>query len=136
MSQLVECPESLKKIQHHLKIATEHDAKDPVISYWCKYFQKNPIFLFSTKFINILGRLYALQTALTVDKSSKESKMFLVSLMDWLEKQKVVLKDNDMITNETAAQAHFENYAIKLFNIADGMDRQANYNKYNTYLDL
>nr|BAH70838.1 ACYPI009424 [Acyrthosiphon pisum] len=34
-----------------------------------------------------------------------------------------------MITNETAAQAHIENYAIKLFNFADGMDRQANYNK-------
>lgn len=49
--------------------------------------------------------------------------------MDWLEKQKTALKDNDMITHETAAQAHFENYAIKLFNIADGMDRQGNYNK-------
>lgn len=52
--------------------------------------------------------------------------------MDWLEKQKIALKDNDMITNETAAQAHFENYAIRLFNLADGMDRQANYNKYES----
>lgn len=109
MAQIPECPESLKKIQHHLKIALEHDSKDPVISYWC--------------------RLYALQAALTLDKSSKDAKMFLVSLMDWLEKQKNNLKDNDMITNETAAQAHIENYAIKLFNFADGMDRQANYNK-------
>lgn len=77
----------------------------------------------------VLGRLYALQTALALDKSSKDVKMFLVSLMDWLEKQKNNLKDNDMITNETAAQAHIENYAVKLFNFADGMDRQANYNK-------
>ncbi|XP_026815291.1 vacuolar protein sorting-associated protein VTA1 homolog [Rhopalosiphum maidis] len=109
MAQIPECPESLKKIQHHLKIALEHDSKDPVISYWC--------------------RLYALQTALALDKSSKDAKMFLVSLMDWLEKQKNNLKDNDMITIETAAQAHIENYAVKLFNFADGMDRQANYNK-------
>ncbi|KAE9530560.1 hypothetical protein AGLY_011022 [Aphis glycines] len=109
MAQIPECPKSLKKIQHHLKIALEHDSKDPVISYWC--------------------RLYALQTALVIDKSSKDVKMFLVSLMDWLEKQKNNLKDNDMITNETAAQAHIENYAVKLFNFADGMDRQANYNK-------
>lgn len=50
--------------------------------------------------------------------------------MDWLEKQKVTLKNNEMIANETTAQAHFENYAVKLFNTADGMDRQANYNKY------
>jgi len=77
----------------------------------------------------VLGRLYALQTALVLDKSSKDVKIFLVSLMDWLEKQKNNLKDNDMITNETAAQAHIENYAVKLFNFADGMDRQANYNK-------
>lgn len=109
MAGIPECPESLKKIQHHLKIALEHDSKDPIISYWC--------------------RLYALQAALTLDKSSKDAKMFLVSLMDWLEKQKHNLKDNDMIINETAAQAHIENYAIKLFNFADGMDRQANYNK-------
>lgn len=40
MSQLPECPENLKKIQLHLKIATEHDAKDPIISYWCKLFGK------------------------------------------------------------------------------------------------
>jgi len=129
MAQIPECPESLKKIQHHLKIALEHDSKDPVVSYWCEYLtSRNFIKLVSNCFV--LGRLYALQTALTLDKSSKDAKMFLVSLMDWLEKQKNNLKDNDMITNETAAQAHIENYAIKLFNFADGMDRQANYNKY------
>lgn len=55
--------------------------------------------------------------------------------MDWLEKQKIVLKNNDMITHETAAQAHFENYAIKLFNAADVMDRQANYNKYTQHFN-
>ncbi|XP_050422161.1 vacuolar protein sorting-associated protein VTA1 homolog [Adelges cooleyi] len=109
MSQLPDCPESLKKIINYLKIASEHDAKDPVISYW--------------------SRLFALQMALTIDKSSKEAKNFLVSLMDWLEKQKTTMKDNEMITNETAAQAHFENYAVKLFNAADAMDRQQNYNK-------
>lgn len=76
-----------------------------------------------------LGRLYALQIALTIDKSSKEAKSFLIPLMDWLEKQKNALKENDMITNETAAQAHLENYAVKLFNTADTMDLQKNYNK-------
>lgn len=30
-------PASLKGIQHYLKIATEHDQRDPVVSYWCKY---------------------------------------------------------------------------------------------------
>lgn len=44
MAQLSECPESLKKVQLHMKIATEHDSKDPVISYWCKFSQSNPQF--------------------------------------------------------------------------------------------
>jgi len=47
--------------------------------------------------IFVLGRLYALQAALTLDKSSKDAKMFLVSLMDWLEKQKNNLKDIKII---------------------------------------
>lgn len=29
-------PAPLKGIQHYLKIATEHDQRDPVVSYWCK----------------------------------------------------------------------------------------------------
>merc|ERR1712096_213477 len=47
------CPPSLKPIQHFLKLATEHDTRDPVISYW--------------------SRLTALQTGLTLDKSSKKA---------------------------------------------------------------
>ena len=29
-------PAPLKTIQHYLKIAAEHDQRDPVVSYWCK----------------------------------------------------------------------------------------------------
>ena len=30
-------PAPLKSIQHYLKIAAEHDQRDPVVSYWCEY---------------------------------------------------------------------------------------------------
>jgi vacuolar protein sorting-associated protein VTA1 len=36
--QLPPCPTSLKAIQHYLKTASEHDQRDPVVSYWCKYY--------------------------------------------------------------------------------------------------
>lgn len=39
-------------------------------------------------------------------------------------------KDNEAITNEIVAQAHLENYALKLFNYADQQDRAANFQKY------
>jgi vacuolar protein sorting-associated protein VTA1 len=35
--QLPPCPATLKAIQHYLNTAVEHDQRDPVVSYWCKY---------------------------------------------------------------------------------------------------
>lgn len=49
--------------------------------------------------------------------------------MDWLEKEKKNLSDNEAITNDVAAQAHIENYALKLFLWADGQDRSGQFNK-------
>ncbi|XP_068630450.1 vacuolar protein sorting-associated protein VTA1 homolog [Battus philenor] len=105
-----ECPPSLKSIQHYLKTASEHDARDPVVAYWC--------------------RLHALQVGmkLTNKKTPEETKM-LMALMDWLEEEKTTHKDNDAIVNEVAAQAHLENYALKLFLYADKQDREQNYGK-------
>ncbi|XP_022201933.2 vacuolar protein sorting-associated protein VTA1 homolog [Nilaparvata lugens] len=103
------CPASLRSIQHYLKTAQEHDERDPVVSYWC--------------------RLYALQTALKIDKKSDEAKSLLMCLMDWLESTKKSFSDNELITNEMAAQAYIENYSLKLFFWADGQDREAVFNK-------
>ncbi|XP_069688869.1 vacuolar protein sorting-associated protein VTA1 homolog [Periplaneta americana] len=108
-AQLPPCPASLKAIQHYLKTASEHDQRDPVISYWC--------------------RLYALQMGLKIDRKSDEAKVLLTGLMDWLETQKRTMADNEAITNEVAAQAHIENYALKLFLYADSQDRAANFGK-------
>lgn len=47
--------------------------------------------------------------------------------MDWLEKTKKELNDNEAITNDVAAQAHLENWALKLFLYADKNDRAANF---------
>uniref|UniRef100_A0A8D8V8G2 Vacuolar protein sorting-associated protein VTA1 homolog n=2 Tax=Cacopsylla melanoneura TaxID=428564 RepID=A0A8D8V8G2_9HEMI len=107
--QLPSCPDSLKGIQHYLNVAAEHDSRDVTVSYWC--------------------RLHALQTALKIDKSSDGAKMMLLKLMDWLEQEKKTHRDNDTIMNETAAQAYIENYALKLFQWADAMDRSATFNK-------
>jgi len=103
------CPANLKPIQHFLKLANEHDSRDPVVSYWC--------------------RLTALQTGLGLDKSSKEALAVLLPLMEWLEAEKNSHKENDAITNEVVASAHIENYAMKLFLAADQADRAGNFGK-------
>ncbi|CAH1799299.1 unnamed protein product [Owenia fusiformis] len=102
-------PPSLKAINHYLKLATEYDKRDQVVSYYC--------------------RMYAVQRGIKTDSKSPDCKQFLFGLMDELEKMKVTLKDNDAITSEVVAQAHIENVAHKLFLWADNEDRAARFNK-------
>lgn len=60
---------------------------------------------------------------------TSEDTNFLLKLMDWLEATKKELHDNEAITNDVAAQAHLENWALKLFLYADKNDRAANFSK-------
>ncbi|TDG44338.1 hypothetical protein AWZ03_009228 [Drosophila navojoa] len=103
------CPNSLKSIQHFLKLAQEHDSRDIVIAYW--------------------ARLYALQIGLKASSQSAEETQLLLAIMDWLEQMKKTHADNEAITNDIAAQAHIENYALKLFLYADKQDREENFGK-------
>lgn len=52
-----------------------------------------------------------------------------IGIMDWLESVKKEQSENEAITNEVAAQAHLENYALKLFLYADKQDREGNFGK-------
>ncbi|XP_003487599.1 vacuolar protein sorting-associated protein VTA1 homolog [Bombus impatiens] len=106
---LPEIPLPLKNIQQYLKIASQHDQRDPVVGYWC--------------------RVYAFQTGFKLSTKTSKETNFLMELMDWLEKTKKKLHDNEAITNDVAAQAHLENWALKLFLYADKNDRAANFEK-------
>ncbi|XP_011686931.1 PREDICTED: vacuolar protein sorting-associated protein VTA1 homolog [Wasmannia auropunctata] len=106
---LSKVPAPLKAIQQYLTVASKHDQRDNVVSYWC--------------------RLYALQTGLKLSTKTSEETNFLLKLMDWLETTKKQQHDNEAITNDVAAQAHLENWALKLFLYADKNDRAANFSK-------
>lgn len=79
--------------------------------------------------IFVIGRLYALQTGLKLSTKTPKETNFLMKLMDWLETTKKELHDNEAITNDIAAQAHLENWALKLFLFADKNDRAGNFGK-------
>lgn len=108
MSSLPPVPPTLKPIQHYLKIAAEHEKRDPVIAYYC--------------------RLYAMQNGMEIDKKSKDCRMFFVALMDHLESVKTS-NDEEAIHNEVVGQAHVESYALKVFLFADNEDRASRFNK-------
>lgn len=59
-------PPVLKPVQTVMKIASDLEKLDPVVAYWCRF--------------------YVVQAGLKIDSKSVESRTFLVSIMDWLEK--------------------------------------------------
>ena len=96
-------PAQLKAIQSYLKIAQDVERVDPIVSYWL--------------------RLHSTETALKIDRESPECKTFLSALIMWLEKFKNSHKDSEAVTNQMVGQAHYENFALNLFNKADTLDR-------------
>ncbi|XP_015784952.1 vacuolar protein sorting-associated protein VTA1 homolog [Tetranychus urticae] len=102
---LPEIPPVLKPLLGILKSAGDHEKVDPIVTYWC--------------------RLYAFQLGLSIDKKSPECLNFLTTIMAWLEKEKLVHKDNEAMSNELVAQAHIENHAMNLFTRADAEDRSS-----------
>lgn len=96
-------PPQLKAIQSYLKIAQDVERVDPIVSYWL--------------------RLHSTETALKIDRESPECKAFLSALIMWLEKFKNTHKESEAVTNQMVGQAHYENFALNLFNKADTLDR-------------
>ncbi|GFZ47391.1 hypothetical protein JCM24511_05134 [Saitozyma sp. JCM 24511] len=96
-------PEGLKSCEQILKRAKELKKAEPVVSYWCCF--------------------SAAEKVLKVHSRTKEQTMFLMSLLDALEKMKAVLAGNDAISSEAAGAMHVENFALKVFMSADNDDR-------------
>ncbi|VDM95435.1 unnamed protein product [Thelazia callipaeda] len=109
MTSVAEIPQSLRPIAHYVKIGAENASYDPIVHYWCFY--------------------YAVQTGMNMDKESPEALKYLTSLLTVLEDMKKKLKGQDALTQDMVAQAHVENFALKLFEYADKNDRQSNFTK-------
>ncbi|CAG9537763.1 unnamed protein product [Cercopithifilaria johnstoni] len=105
----MQVPQSLRSIAHYVKIGAENADRDPIIHYWCLF--------------------YAVQTGMDIDKKSPEALQYLTSLLSTLEDMKKKLSGREALTQDLVAQAHIENFAMKLFEYADKNDRQSNFTK-------
>ncbi|KAF9512288.1 hypothetical protein BS47DRAFT_1091098 [Hydnum rufescens UP504] len=100
---LPELPQPLTHLSPYVQRALELKTKDPIMCYWCLYFSaKHGV----------------------AAKGGKECRPFLFDLMDTLEKLKQELKSNDAIATDEAGSAYIENFALKVFNLADNEDRK------------
>ncbi|KNE58200.1 hypothetical protein AMAG_05012 [Allomyces macrogynus ATCC 38327] len=96
-------PDEAKSIAPFIQRAREMAPRDPAIAYWCK--------------------MHAVRQALQLASTVPQIKPWLLAAMDALEAEKKSLAGNELITNETAAFAHIETFALKIFAAADREDR-------------
>ncbi|KAF9225461.1 DUF605-domain-containing protein [Gyrodon lividus] len=93
----------LKTIAPYLQRAEELVAREPVIAYWCAY--------------------YAAQVGITLKAQDTGSRNLLFNLLNALERLKKEIGPNDAIDIEPASVAYVENFAFKVFKMADDEDR-------------
>ncbi|KAK2461541.1 hypothetical protein APHAL10511_006004 [Amanita phalloides] len=94
----------LKSIVPFLQRAHEVRQQHPIIAYWCSY--------------------YAAQQGLAIQAKDPSSRQFLFALVDLLERMKKDLASSDAIDNEAAGCAYVENFALRVFSLADNEDRE------------
>ena len=98
-------PGELKSVTPYLQRAEEIKPQDPVIAYWCAY--------------------YAAQQGIAIElKDKAAARPFLFALLDLLERMKAELGQNDAIHDEAASAAYVENFALRVFTVADNEDRK------------
>ncbi|KAH8120258.1 DUF605-domain-containing protein [Phellopilus nigrolimitatus] len=97
-------PPSLKSVSPYVQRAEELRSKDPVMAYWCTY--------------------YAAQVGLDQKSHESGARDYLLTLITLLEDMKKDLGANDAVDNEAAGAAYVENFALKVFALADNEDRR------------
>lgn len=78
-----------------------------------------------------LARMAACRLAMSLvpDHKSPETSELLGALIGWLETTKKENKDNEGIMNMSVGQALIEEYALRIFDHADTLDKELTFNK-------
>ncbi|TFK36974.1 Vta1 like-domain-containing protein [Crucibulum laeve] len=93
----------LKPITPYLQRADELKTQEPIVAYWCAY--------------------YAAQVGISIKARDAPSRELLLALLGLLERLKEEIGPNDAIDMEAASAAYVENFALKVFSMADNEDR-------------
>ncbi|KAK0481714.1 Vta1 like-domain-containing protein [Armillaria novae-zelandiae] len=97
-------PPELKSLTPYLQRADELKMKEPVVAYWCAY--------------------YAAQVGIGLKAKAIPCRNFLFELLGLLESMKQEIGPTDAIDIEAASAAYVENFALRVFNLADNEDRK------------
>ena len=113
---------NLKPIVPYLQRAEELRTKDPIMTYWCMC-ARIP-YRAGTDTEICTGAYYAAQVGIALKAKDNASRAMLFELLTLLEKMKEEIGANDAIDLEAASSAYVENFALKVFTMADNEDRR------------
>lgn len=100
----------LKSISPYLQRADELKSQDQIMAYWCAY--------------------YAAQVGIAIKAKDTPSRDVLFALLGTLERLKKDIGPNDAVDMEPASSAYVENFALKVFAMADNEDRRGDPTRY------
>lgn len=120
-------PAELKSITPYLQRAEEVKPTDPVIAYWCTSRRRLVALCVSLRLVSTtIGAYHAAQLGISLKLKDSSARTFLFDLLGLLERMKAEIGANDAIDDESASSAYVENFALRVFAMADNEDRRSN----------
>lgn len=111
----------LKVITPYLQRAEEIKSQEPIVAYWCSSVHLLTFGILLT--MAQLGAYYAAQVGIGLKARDTPSRELLLALLGLLERMKTEIGPNDAVDVDAAGAAYVENFAIKIFVLADNEDR-------------
>ncbi|KAI0031421.1 Vta1 like-domain-containing protein, partial [Vararia minispora EC-137] len=96
-------PTELKSITSFIQRADELKTQDPVVAYWCAY--------------------YAAQQGIALKAPSPANRKFLSELLTVLESLRSTIGPSDAVNVDSTSCNYVEDFALRVFNVADNEDR-------------
>jgi vacuolar protein sorting-associated protein VTA1 len=118
---------ALKPLSPYLQRAEEVKSQDRIVAYWCKSAYLGPFHPLTPN--HTPGAYYAAQLGLSLNAQDMESRKVLFELVTVLERMKKDIGPNDAVDVEAASSAYVENFALKVFSLADNEERKEGGNR-------
>jgi vacuolar protein sorting-associated protein VTA1 len=124
----------LKSIAPYLQRAEELVDSEPVVAYWCKGI--HDVQLHHIAHEMYVGAYYAAQVGIKLKAKDNASRTLLLNLLNALERMKSQIGPSDAIAIEAASAAYVENFALRIFRMADDEDREGHATRYPPIITL
>ena len=119
-------PGELKSVTPYLQRTDELKSKDPIMAYWCACLLRDTSISRLISLLLFTGAYYAAQLGIGMKLKDHAARTFLFDLLSLLERMKADIGQTDAIDDDAACAAYVENFALKVFAMADNEDRRGN----------